>query len=178
MGGNFDGGIIPRRMRNSPVGGSFCNSLVGVLLILASVCATAGGQLLPADATYVLVVGLPGDLQSESTYTDQLQTWLDILGGIRPKQVITLSDNPESIRRPADAPTNMSMVFLPNSRSNFLAASSLIAGSTNPLVVVVWGHGGRQGSTPVFHVRGPRITPTDLSAFAEKAASLESHWIL
>ena len=35
-----------------------------------------------------------------------------------------------------------------------------------PLVVFAWGHGGAQGATPVFHVRGPRVTPDDVQAVA------------
>jgi Domain of Unknown Function with PDB structure (DUF3857)/Transglutaminase-like superfamily len=180
MGGYFNGGgMIPRNLRNPRFGRSFCNfTLAGLLLLLASASVAAAAQFLRPEANYVLVTGLPGDLESESTYRDQLQTWLEILQGIRPKQIIALTDNPESVSLGVSATANSSITFLPSSRSNFLAVSSLITASTNPLVVVVWGHGGKQGNTPVFHVRGPRITSADLSAFADKTGLLESRWIL
>src|SRR5436190_8258153 len=181
MDGNFHRRVvISRILRNSHFGPSFCKrTLAGLLLVLATVSATAGvGPFLRPDAKYVLVAGLPGDLENESTYRDQLKSWLEILRQVRPKQVVALTDNPESISPSGSATTNSPVTFLASSRSNFLAASSLISGSTNLLVVIVWGHGGRQGSTPVFHVRGPRITPADLSAFAEKTGSIDACWIL
>jgi hypothetical protein len=180
MGGYFDrGGMILRILRNRRFGGSFCKfAVAGLLLMLASVASAGAAQYLRPEATYVLLSGLPGDLESESTYRDQMQSWLEILEGIRPKQIIALTDNPESVSRPVSATANSSLTFLPSSRSNLLAVTSLISSSTNPLVVVVWGHGGKQGNTPVFHVRGPRITPADLSAFADKMGALESRWIL
>ena len=55
-------------------------------------------------------------------------------------------------------------------------------GQTEPLVVVAWGHGGKQGSTSVFHaVRGPRITAGRFQAVGVKRrwqATEESQWIL
>src|SRR5258705_2391170 len=145
MGGYFNGGgMIPLNLGNPRFGRSFCNfTLAGLLLLLASVSVAAAAQFLRPEANYVLVTGLPGDLESESTYRDQLQTWLEILEGIRPKQIIALTDNPESVSLGVSATANSSITFLPSSRSNFLAVSSLITASTNPLVVVVWGHGGK-----------------------------------
>jgi Domain of Unknown Function with PDB structure (DUF3857)/Transglutaminase-like superfamily len=180
MGGIFKAGeIIPGILQLPWFVRSLCKLVpIGILAILPPVFATAASQFLRPDATYVLLSGLPGDLESESTYRDQLHAWLEFLGTIQPKQIIALTDNPEGVGLPARGSTNKSLTFFPSSRSNFLAVSSLITGSTNPLVVVAWGHGGRQGSTPVFHVRGPRITPADFSAFADKTASLESYWLL
>jgi hypothetical protein len=179
MGGCFDAdgpisGIANRRSVRS-----FRKSgLIGLLLLVPFVSATAATQLLRPDATYVLVAGLPGDLESESTYREQLQSWLEILQGIRPEQIIALTDNPESVRFPTEATANKSLALYSNTRSNFLAVSSLITSSTNPAVIVLWGHGGKQGTTPVFHVRGPRITDADVLAFADKAGSVESLWLL
>ena len=180
MGGTFDtSGIIPGTLQEPQVVRSFSNLILIALLVLSRpFCATAASQFLRSDATYVLLAGLPGDLESESTYRDQLRAWLEFLDMIHPKQVIALTDNPESIGIRAGESTNKSFALLPSSRSNFLAVSSLINGSTNPLVVVAWGHGGKQGSTPVFHVRGPRLTPDDFSAFADKTRALESFWLL
>ena len=50
--------------------------------------------------------------------------------------------------------------------------------ATNALVVVAWGHGGRQGQTPVLHVRGPRITAADFKGLASQAGARESRWVL
>jgi len=162
----------------------FCKLII-VLFALPVLLATAGSPFIRRESTVVLLSGLPGDLESEATYRDQLQTWLEILETLRPKRVIVLADNSERIKVP-DIETNSSLnpphrtpyTFFSASRSNFLSAASLIMGSTNPLVVVIWGHGGKQGNDPVFHVRGPRITPNDISEFADKIGSPESRWIL
>jgi hypothetical protein len=53
-----------------------------------------------------------------------------------------------------------------------------LEGQTNPLVVIAWGHGGRQGKNPVFHVRGPRLTPADFQTLADQAAGRASYWVL
>src|SRR5258708_40300156 len=54
----------------------------------------------------------------------------------------------------------------------------MLEGETIPLGVVAWGHGGRQGSVPVFHIRGPRLTPSDFQAVVAGFPAIESHWIL
>jgi hypothetical protein len=175
MGGNFDGGIIARILQHGCFGRTCGKFALASLMLLPLVSASAAMPFLRSDATYVLLSGLPGDLESESTYRDQLQAWLEIVGGIRPRQVIVLTDNPENVR---GATTGNSPTLLPSSRSNFLALGSLIASPTNPLVVIVWGHGGKQGNTPVFHVRGPRITAADFSTLADQTGSVESRWLL
>jgi hypothetical protein len=63
-------------------------------------------------------------------------------------------------------------------RTNFLSLGPMFAGKTNPLVVIAWGHGGKQGSMPVFHVRGQRLTPADFNALALEAKGMESKWVL
>jgi hypothetical protein len=45
-------------------------------------------------------------------------------------------------------------------------------------MVILWGHGGKQGPTPVFHVRGQRLTATDVAALAAKLSAVPSRWIL
>ncbi len=153
-------------------------AVFGIITFFLILRASAATQFLRSEATYVLLSGLPGDVESESIYRDQMQTWLQVIEGVHPKQIIALADNPENVGLPGGATTNTSLTVFPSSRSNFLALASLIGGSTNSLVVVVWGHGGKQGNTPVFHVRGPRITPADFSALAHKTGSLESYWLL
>ena len=145
--------------------------------VFFSLRANAAPPFLHSDATYVLLSGLPGGVESESMHRDQLQSWLQILESIHPKQMIVLADSPENVG-PDEATTNTSLTVFPSSRSNFLALSSMTSLS-NSLVVIVWGYGGKQGSTPpVFHVRGPRITPTDFTTFAQKTESIESYWLL
>ena len=151
----------------------FKSAAFALLFFSTVLVATAAGPFLRPESTVVLVSGLPGDLESESSYKEQLHAWLQILETVRPKQIIALADEPESI-----GPADGEMTPLTASRSNFLAAASLISGSANPLVVIIWGHGGKQGNSPVFHVRGPRITPSDLSTFVEKAGGGESQWVL
>jgi hypothetical protein len=70
------------------------------------------------------------------------------------------------------------VVVLKGDRSSFLGLGQTLAGGTNALVVIAWGHGGRQGNTPVLHVRGPRITAADFKAVARQAAAGESRWVL
>jgi hypothetical protein len=148
-----------------------------IVFLISVLLGSAANPFLRPDANYVLVAGLPGDLESESTYRDQLQSWLEILQTIHPKQIVVLADDPEKIG-PLRAMTDSSLNLFPSSRSNFLAVASLIGGSTNPMVVIIWGHGGKQGNTPVFHVRGPRITSADVLAFANQCRSIESDWLL
>jgi transglutaminase-like putative cysteine protease len=134
---------------------------------------------LPTHSTVVLLSGLAGDLESENAYRDQIQTWLEIVASREPAHVFLLCENPEAFALPADVdktPEATSRITLHATRTNFLDLSQQVS-KTNPLVVIAWGHGGRQGSTPVFHVRGPRITPSDFKKVAE-GISGDSRWIL
>jgi transglutaminase-like putative cysteine protease len=67
---------------------------------------------------------------------------------------------------------------LKGDRSSFLGLGQTLAGGTNLLVVIAFGHGGRQGNTPVLHVRGRRITAADFKALAGQATAGESRWVL
>ncbi len=149
--------------------------------------------LFPAQSAVVLLAGLPGDVESESTYRDQLQSWLEIVGGSgQAAKIFVLCDNPESMIWAADredehsqSPAEQSpdhpppvtrhqalVTVLHADRTNFLSLNQSLAGGTNPLVLIAWGHGGRQGNTPVFHVRGPRITAADFKALANDTEEL------
>lgn len=153
--------------------------------------------LFPPRATVVLFAGLAGDVETETTYRDQLQSWLEILQeSAHPQEVFVLGDNPGAVAN--SAATNaqdqtqpvadhasrithhsiLPIHFFPADRTNFLDLGQKLAGNTNPLVVIAWGHGGRQGATPVFHVRGRRLTPEDFQAFAYQSGAWESHWVL
>ena len=123
----------------------------------------------------MLLSGLPGDVESETEYREQLRGWLDIIesnGGAQ--KVWVLCDAPESVTLPGKVEGTAQKA----SRDNFVALGQALAGQTNPLVVIAWGHGGRQGNTAVFHVRGPRLTPVDFKALARRVPQAESRWVL
>src|SRR5262249_30740598 len=63
-------------------------------------------------------------------------------------------------------------------RTNFIELSSSLAKASGPVMVIAFGHGGRQGSTPVLHVRGPRLTPREFSTLAAQGKQTEASWIL
>jgi hypothetical protein len=162
--------------------------VLGIALLAAEL--PSGGGLFPRQSTVVLLAGLPGDVESENNYRDQLQSWLDLIaGGRNPAQLFVLCDNPDAVKLPpaltrtsaptfpGTAPSTLAKV-LKADRTNFLALAPALAGATNPLVLIAWGHGGRQGNTQVFHVRGPRITPSDFKGVASQAGALDSCWIL
>src|SRR5688572_23959401 len=58
---------------------------------------------LPPQSTVVLLAGLTGDVESEHSYRDQLQGWLDLLGSIvpPPERVFVLWENPWTVTPPA-----------------------------------------------------------------------------
>ena len=63
------------------------------------------GPFLPAQSSVVLLAALPGDLESENTYRDQLQTWLAILeAGGQAQRIFALCDNPESVSSITNSP--------------------------------------------------------------------------
>ncbi len=145
---------------------------MAVLLLLASQPAMAG--LFPAGSTLILLNGVPGDVESESAYREQLQNWLEIAAAENVKRLFLLCDNPESLGFRATPQAKM----VKADRQHFLEVSQALAGTTNPLVVIAWGHGGSTGPTAVFHVRGPRLTPADFAKLAQQANAPESRWIL
>src|SRR5437879_5137211 len=73
---------------------------LALFLCLASLAAEAAEAptLFPPRSTIVLLAGLPGDLESDNTYRDQLQTWLEIVeAGGQAQRIFALCDNPESV---------------------------------------------------------------------------------
>src|SRR5438477_2236282 len=128
-----------------------------LLMLCASVAPlraeqVPGGPFLPPQATVVLIAGLPGDVESETVYREQLQAWMEIAVDHSAQRIIILCDAPESIQPPGKTETKA----LQADRNNFQKLPALLTGQTNAVIVIAWGHGGRQGSAPVFHVRGPR----------------------
>ena len=70
------------------------------------------------------------------------------------------------------------ITLLKAERAGFVKLAETLAGRTNGLLIVAWGHGGRQRDVPVFHVRGPRLTPADFKTLADALPGGESRWIL
>jgi hypothetical protein len=171
-------------------------AIAGGLLSLLSVVAMdppPSSGFFPPRATVVLLSGLAGDVENETSYRDQLRGWLELAAKAGVNRVIVLCDAPDSVDVPpglraavggdsSPAGTNATdaipTLLRKNSRESFLALTNVLTGETNPLVVVAWGHGGRQGSVPVLHVRGPRITAADFKTVAEGAGTNESRWVL
>jgi hypothetical protein len=120
------------------------------------------------------MTGLPGDMEHENTYREQVQSWLDLLASGRASRIYVLCDDPASI----NLPTKPESHVLKADRAAFLSLDTLLSRETNSLVVIAWGHGGRQAATPVFHVRGPRITAADFKTLAAQAPVSDSRWIL
>lgn len=136
--------------------------------------ALPGKALISSDSTVVFLSGLPGDAESENAYQDQLQRWLDILSSRPVRKCIVFCDQPGLV---SDS-KKLAVQTIKGDREHFLKLPVLIGSRSDPVTVIIWGHGGKQGSTPVFHVRGPRLTPDDVSAVAGKLQSLSSRWIL
>jgi transglutaminase-like putative cysteine protease len=145
------------------------------LACAAAAAPSSSAPLIPDQSTVVLLAGVPGDSESENAYREQVQSWLDLIeAGGQAQRVFVLCDNPSTVKLPARTPAKA----LKGNRESFLGLAGTFEGTTNPLVVIAWGHGGQQRSTPVFHVRGPRLTPPDFSAFANRVKPPESHWVL
>jgi transglutaminase-like putative cysteine protease len=157
-----------------------CAAVVGSFLLgvaMRGAVASESEGLFPAHSTVVLLVGVPGDVESEENYRAQLQGWLEaVAGGRQAFRVFVLCDDPTN--QLAVSSNQLSTTVLKGDRTNFLSLGQTLGGTTNPLVVIAWGHGGKQGSKAVFHVRGPRITASDFKEVAEKAAPGQSRWVL
>ena len=158
--------------------GLTCAAAFGSLLLgAAALAADHPGSLpvFPEHAVVVLMTGLPGDMESETAYHEQLQGWLDVLSNAgKASRVYVLCDDPASVTLPANTECKASK----GDRAGWLNLGHTLAVETNPLVVIAWGHGGRQGSKAVFHVRGPRITADDFKTVASQVAASTSRWIL
>ncbi len=153
--------------------------LARICLTLAWACSFSWAET-PAnsftkDRTVVVVVGLPGDMESEKTFTDETARLLALLDSpaMMPKHVMLLSN----LSALPDFKPSYPLEKLPNDRATFLGLAEKIkdSASASP-IYILFGHGGTQGTTPVFHVPGPRILPTDLAGLA--GASPASTWLL
>ena len=62
---------------------------------LATVAAAETSGLFPPRSTVVLLAGVPGDVESEESYREQLQGWLEVVaGGGQAAKVFVLCDDP------------------------------------------------------------------------------------
>ena len=157
----------PRATR-SPV----LRAFLAAAWLLSGSPAAGEAPLLSPRTHVVVLVGIPGDAETESTYTRQIARLLELLAGAspRPGGVTILADTPELVR----APRALGARVVEASRERLREVTSAL--SAEELVVFVWGHGGLRGKDPVLHVRGPRIEPEDLAALGAKAE--RSAWFL
>ncbi len=145
----------------------------------ASLLARAGAddaQAFTSNATVVVISSIPGDVESEKTYQNQLSQLMEVLSAKtgRPRNLFILVDEPKT----ASPPSELGAQVMAATKDNFLALSQKIAGRPDPIVIFVWGHGSLQGSEPVFHVRGPRLTADDFRKFADQSGNVKSRWVL
>ena len=131
----------------------------------------ARGQSLTKGRAVVVLVGIAGDVESEKAYADQLGHLLDELAspGVAPGSLTLLVENLAASDRKFLFPVKV----LSDRRESLLS----LRGS-NPDLVIVWGHGGQQGTQPVLHVPGPRVTPSDLLAPVAPESAKPSDWVL
>ena len=151
--------------------------MMGVLCaLLASLKTSCSATFFPTNSTVLLLSGLPGDLESENQFHNQLQSWLDLLGNAHHKGTLfVFCDAPDRVQLPSE----LSGKLFKATRQELLEKIPMLSSATNssPLVVIAWGHGGRQGDTPVFHVRGPRLTPDDFLTLGSQF-NVPSFWVL
>src|SRR5258706_11144108 len=98
--------------------------LILSLLSAFSVRANEQDSFIPRQATVILMSSLAGDVESENTYRDQLQAWIDIVATSNARRTIVLSDAPESVSLPA----NSEKTALKAGRTNFLGIAAMLAG--------------------------------------------------
>ena len=147
--------------------------MVALLLALRVVVAGESEGIFPANSSVILVVGLPGDLESEKLYSDQLGAWIDLIAqSDRVQKVFVLCDSPQAVHLPA----RLNAQVLKGDRATFLSLGKELG--TNSAIVIAWGHGGRQGNKPVLHVAGPRLMPADFRAIAAQIQGPQSRWLL
>ncbi|MCI0745587.1 MAG: DUF3857 domain-containing protein [Verrucomicrobia subdivision 3 bacterium] len=128
-------------------------------------------RFIPVGSRVILLPSLAGDAESERAHREQVNALLEIAGASQAERVLLFGEHGE-----VAIPQGLGCERAPATRTNFLDAGNRFAESSNHLVVIAWGHGGTQGQTPVFHVRGPRLTAEDFKAVAEKAGA--STWVL
>lgn len=140
----------------------FLRLAAALSLGVAALPAAAGAASHTAGATVVVLNGLAGDVESERAYEEQTRALLERLArpGSRPRSLVVLTDAPARVSLPPGLEARVETI----SRAGVVALARTLPTDGTPLVLFAWGHGGSQGALPVFHVRGPRVTPDDLAA--------------
>ncbi len=158
-------------------GGAIPVSPVRFLIICSLLWVLGPGSLLgeqsrfPKPGNVVVLCGIAGDAEHEKSY-EEIQTGiLNSLAtqGPRTGRVFLLSELTGPL------PAGLNVERRSPTRADFLALAPELKG--NPLTVFVWGHAGTLKDAPVFHVRGPRLTPGDLKNVAESTGG-PSEWVL
>ncbi len=165
--------------RFSPVPGQILRLRTSCCLItlVATLVVTAAFShpIFPAGSAVVLLSGLPGDIESENSYREQMQNWVDLAAHSgQVKRMFVLCDQPDLVRLPESPESEV----IRGDRQAFVSLGNKLAMQKAPVVVIAWGHGGQQRSTPVLHVRGPRLTSEDFSTVAEQLGTVDSRWVL
>src|SRR5260221_13165547 len=109
-------------------------TLILFLLSAFLIEAKEEDPFIPQQATVILMSSLAGDAERENAYRDQLQAWLDIVATSNARRTIVLCDAPEPVLLPA----NSEKTALQPGAGNFLGLAAMLAGETNPLVVIAW----------------------------------------
>src|ERR1035441_4934561 len=91
-------------MGGHPRARRLCAAVVWSLLLGAGLAGAnlADGQgLFPPQSTVVLVAGVPGDVESEENYRDQMQSWLELATGSgQAAGIFVLCDDPQAVTVP------------------------------------------------------------------------------
>src|ERR1039458_2231451 len=81
-----------------------CAAVVWSLLLavgLAGAEPAVGQGLFPPQSAVVLLAGVPGDVESEENYRDQLQSWLELATGSgQAARIFVLCDDPQAVTLP------------------------------------------------------------------------------
>src|SRR5258708_3674327 len=100
--------------------GALLAGWASVLLVLVTPLSRANTQqpLIPPRATVILLSGLPGDVESENSYQDQLQSWMQTVENDgKADRLFVLCDNPQALK----LPVKLKVERLRSDRENFLA---------------------------------------------------------
>ena len=139
-------------------------AVLALALTLAAGAAQADNPSFLAGSQVVLLTGLPGDVESETSYRSETARLLEILALVEPppRRIVVLSD----AGTVDEILAGLEVVSRTASRRNFLDLAGELDAET-PLTVFAWGHGGEIRGAPVLHVRGPRLEPADFAHLAE-----------
>src|ERR1039457_4417284 len=84
-----------------------CAAAVWSLLLGAGLAGAEPADrqgLFPPQSTVVLLAGVPGDVESEENYRDQLQSWLELAKGSgQAGRIFVLCDEPQAMTLPGNS---------------------------------------------------------------------------